>query len=41
MSKRSVPRATYRLQLNPEFGLDHAAQVADYLALLGVSHAYL
>lgn len=40
-SKRSVPRATYRLQLNPDFGLDHAAEVADYLALLGVSHAYL
>ena len=37
----SVPRrCTYRVQLNAEFGFDHAAEVADYLAALGVSHLY-
>jgi (1->4)-alpha-D-glucan 1-alpha-D-glucosylmutase len=36
----SVPRATYRLQLQPAFGFDRAAEVADYLAELGISHAY-
>ncbi|HKY68767.1 MAG TPA: alpha-amylase family glycosyl hydrolase, partial [Acidimicrobiales bacterium] len=35
------PLATYRLQLHPGFGFDDAAAVADYLADLGVSHAYL
>ncbi len=35
------PRATYRLQLHPGFDFDAAAGVADYLADLGVSHAYL
>lgn len=35
------PIATYRLQLTPEFGLDAAAAVVDYLAALGVSHLYL
>ncbi|MDQ2644919.1 MAG: malto-oligosyltrehalose synthase [Myxococcota bacterium] len=35
------PRATYRLQLNPEFGFDDAAQLADYFEALGVSHVYL
>ncbi len=39
MSK--VPRATYRLQLNPDFTLDEAAGLADYLAALGISHLYL
>jgi (1->4)-alpha-D-glucan 1-alpha-D-glucosylmutase len=34
------PRATYRLQLRPEFGFDDAAAIADYLAALGVSHVY-
>ena len=34
------PRATYRLQLHPGFGFDRAADVADYLAALGVSHLY-
>ena len=38
---RPVPSATYRLQLRPEFGFADAAEVADYLAALGVSHAYL
>ncbi|MFP4513636.1 MAG: alpha-amylase family glycosyl hydrolase, partial [Acidimicrobiales bacterium] len=35
-----VPRATYRVQLRPEFGFEDAAAVADYLAALGVSHLY-
>ncbi len=34
------PASTYRLQLRPEFGFAHAAAVADYLAALGVTHAY-
>ena len=35
-----APLSTYRLQLQPAFGFDDAAAVADYLAALGVSHAY-
>jgi (1->4)-alpha-D-glucan 1-alpha-D-glucosylmutase len=35
-----VPRATYRLQLRPDFGFDEATALADYLAGLGVSHVY-
>jgi (1->4)-alpha-D-glucan 1-alpha-D-glucosylmutase len=35
-----TPRATYRLQLQPDFGFDDAAAIADYLAALGVSHVY-
>ena len=35
-----IPRATYRLQLRPDFDFDRAAAVADYLARLGVSHLY-
>jgi (1->4)-alpha-D-glucan 1-alpha-D-glucosylmutase len=38
---RPVPSATYRLQIRKEFGFDDAAQQAQYLADLGVSHAYL
>jgi (1->4)-alpha-D-glucan 1-alpha-D-glucosylmutase len=38
---KAVPRATYRLQLGPGFGFAEAAEIADYLAELGVSHAYL
>jgi (1->4)-alpha-D-glucan 1-alpha-D-glucosylmutase len=38
---RVVPSGTYRLQLQPAFTFDHAAEQADYLAALGVSHAYL
>jgi (1->4)-alpha-D-glucan 1-alpha-D-glucosylmutase len=34
-------RATYRLQLRPEFGFAAAAEIADYLADLGASHLYL
>src|SRR5579872_386871 len=33
-------RATYRVQLRPEFGFDAAAGLAGYLAALGVSHLY-
>ncbi|MDT4937797.1 MAG: (1-_4)-alpha-D-glucan 1-alpha-D-glucosylmutase, partial [Pseudonocardiales bacterium] len=33
-------RATYRLQLHQGFGFGEAAAQADYLAALGVSHAY-
>ncbi len=35
-----VPRATYRLQLQPAFDFAAAAAIADYLAGLGVSHVY-
>jgi (1->4)-alpha-D-glucan 1-alpha-D-glucosylmutase len=35
-----APRATYRLQFRREFGFDHAASIASYLAKLGVSHVY-
>jgi len=38
---RRVPSATYRLQIRPGFGFAQAAEQADYLAALGVSHAYL
>jgi (1->4)-alpha-D-glucan 1-alpha-D-glucosylmutase len=34
-------RATYRLQLRPEFGFAEATEVVPYLARLGVSHIYL
>ena len=36
-----VPTTTYRLQIQPEFTYADAAAQADYLAALGVSHAYL
>jgi (1->4)-alpha-D-glucan 1-alpha-D-glucosylmutase len=35
-----VPRATYRLQLGPGLGFDDAADIADYLAALGISDVY-
>lgn len=38
---RVVPTATYRLQVQPAFTFGDAAEQADYLAALGVSHAYL
>ncbi len=34
-------RATYRLQLTPEFGFEFAAELIPYLRDLGVSHLYL
>ena len=37
---KTIPRATYRLQLRPEFDFNDAAGVCDYLAALGVSHLY-
>ncbi|RBY86766.1 malto-oligosyltrehalose synthase [Blastococcus sp. TBT05-19] len=38
--RRGVPAATYRLQVHADFTLTDAAEVADYLADLGVTHAY-
>src|SRR6185295_17053061 len=32
--------STYRVQLHPGFGFDAAAEIADYLADLGVTHLY-
>ncbi|MBV8357868.1 MAG: malto-oligosyltrehalose synthase [Deltaproteobacteria bacterium] len=37
---RIAPRATYRIQLNPSFGFDAAAEIIPYLARLGISHLY-
>ncbi len=37
---RSIPRATYRLQLHRGFGFRDAARALPYLAALGVSHVY-
>jgi (1->4)-alpha-D-glucan 1-alpha-D-glucosylmutase len=34
------PRATYRIQLNPHFDLNAAAEIIPYLAHLGISHLY-
>ncbi|HKB31250.1 MAG TPA: malto-oligosyltrehalose synthase [Streptosporangiaceae bacterium] len=39
--RRPRPVSTYRLQLRPGFGFADAAAIADYLADLGVTHAYL
>jgi (1->4)-alpha-D-glucan 1-alpha-D-glucosylmutase len=36
----SLPRATYRLQFNRDFGFAAAARIASYLGALGVSHVY-
>jgi (1->4)-alpha-D-glucan 1-alpha-D-glucosylmutase len=36
----SIPRATYRLQFNKDFGFDQAAELAPYLSKLGISHIY-
>ena len=36
----TIPRATYRLQFREGFGFAAAADVAGYLARLGVSHVY-
>lgn len=35
-----TPRSTYRVQLHPGFAFGDAADVADYLADLGVTHLY-
>lgn len=37
----TVPRSTLRLQLHKGFTFDDATALADYFALLGVSHAYV
>jgi (1->4)-alpha-D-glucan 1-alpha-D-glucosylmutase len=36
----AIPLATYRVQLQPDFGFEGAASVLDYLARLGVTHLY-
>lgn len=35
-----IPTATYRLQMHAGFGFDAAAEIADYLVQLGISHVY-
>jgi (1->4)-alpha-D-glucan 1-alpha-D-glucosylmutase len=37
----TVPRSTLRLQLHRDFTFDDAARQVDYMAALGISHAYL
>ncbi len=34
------PNVTYRLQLQPGFGFDQAAEILPYLADPGISHLY-
>ncbi len=36
-----IPRSTYRIQLNKDFGFRDAARIAGYVARLGVSELYL
>jgi (1->4)-alpha-D-glucan 1-alpha-D-glucosylmutase len=36
----AIPHATYRLQLNKDFGFDDAAALVPYLKALGISHLY-
>lgn len=36
----NIPIATYRVQLQPEFGFESTTRILDYLADLGVSHLY-
>jgi (1->4)-alpha-D-glucan 1-alpha-D-glucosylmutase len=38
--RRVVPLSTYRLQLHAGFTFDDAAQIADYLQALGITHVY-
>jgi (1->4)-alpha-D-glucan 1-alpha-D-glucosylmutase len=35
-----IPSSTYRLQLHKDFTFDDAANIAEYLRALGISHAY-
>jgi (1->4)-alpha-D-glucan 1-alpha-D-glucosylmutase len=37
----SIPRATYRVQLNRNFTFNHATAIVPYLARLGISHLYV
>ena len=39
-STRPIPRATYRIQFNKDFGFRQAAELVPYLARLGISHLY-
>jgi (1->4)-alpha-D-glucan 1-alpha-D-glucosylmutase len=39
-TSKPVPRATYRLQFTKDFGFAQAADLAGYLAELGISHVY-
>lgn len=38
--QKIIPRATYRLQFTKDFGFGHAADLAPYIAGLGISHVY-
>ncbi|MCG5215971.1 malto-oligosyltrehalose synthase [Streptosporangium sp. KLBMP 9127] len=40
-SRGAAPTSTYRLQLTPDFGFADVAELAPYLADLGVGHVYL
>jgi (1->4)-alpha-D-glucan 1-alpha-D-glucosylmutase len=40
MMPPSIPLATYRLQLTPNFGFDQAAALVPYLKAIGISHLY-
>jgi (1->4)-alpha-D-glucan 1-alpha-D-glucosylmutase len=40
LGQKVVPSSTYRLQLHKGFTFDDAAQIADYLKELGISHIY-
>jgi 4-alpha-glucanotransferase/(1->4)-alpha-D-glucan 1-alpha-D-glucosylmutase len=40
-SSSSIPRATYRLQLNRDFTFVQATAIVPYLAALGISHCYI
>jgi (1->4)-alpha-D-glucan 1-alpha-D-glucosylmutase len=41
MKATSIPRATYRLQLNRDFTFVQATAIVPYLATLGISHCYI
>ncbi|WP_375450174.1 malto-oligosyltrehalose synthase [uncultured Devosia sp.] len=41
MIPAAIPRATYRLQLNKDFGFAQAQALVPYIADLGISHLYL
>jgi (1->4)-alpha-D-glucan 1-alpha-D-glucosylmutase len=41
VADRHAPGSTYRLQLTSDFGFDAAAELAGYLADLGITHVYL
>src|SRR5271154_1642028 len=40
MTMLRIPGSTYRLQLHKEFTFDDAAEIAEYLRALGISHVY-